>query len=170
MTPLRRKRLLVVAAAAMLLIAAAAFVPWPAWLVYNPSASAPRGWYAQRPVRDASPGRLVFARLPHDMTRFAHQRGYLPQHLSILKRIGAVEGQHVCGQGGLVRIDGRIVAVSRLRDGVGRPLTAWPGCRVLDRGELFLLAPNAQASFDSRYFGPVGSEAVLGEAVPLWTW
>jgi type IV secretory pathway protease TraF len=49
-------------------------------------------------------------------------------------------------------------------------LAAWPGCRVLRRDEVFLFAAGNVASFDSRYFGPVGREAILGEAVPLWTW
>jgi hypothetical protein len=26
------------------------------------------------------------------------------------------------------------------------------------------------ASFDSRYFGPVASDAIVGRLVPLWTW
>ena len=166
----RQTRVLVVAASAVLLTAAAAFAPWSAWLIYNPSDSAPHGWYAQRPVRALRPGWPVFARLPADAARLAHQRGYLPQHLPILKRIGAVDGQHVCVHGGLVRIDGRVVTLARRRDGGGRPLDAWPGCRALRRDEVFLFSASNVASFDSRYFGPVGREAILGEAVPLWTW
>jgi len=166
----RQRRLLVVAASAVLLTAMAAFAPWSAWLIYNPSDSAPHGWYAQRPVRALRPGTPVFARLPADAARLAHRRGYLPRHLPILKRIGATGGWHVCMRGGLVRIDGRAVALTRRRDGAGRPLAAWPGCRVLRRDEVFLFAAGNVASFDSRYFGPVGREAILGEAVPLWTW
>lgn len=166
----RQRRLLAVAASAVLLMAMAALAPWPTWLVYNPSDSAPRGWYAQRPVRALRPGTPVFARLPVDAARLAHRRGYLPQHLPILKRVGAVGGQHVCVQRGLVRIDGRTVALMRRHDGAGRPLAAWPGCRMLAPDEVFLFAAGNAASFDSRYFGPVGREAVFGEAVPLWTW
>ncbi len=170
MTPSRRMRLLGIAAAAVVLLAAAAWLPWPTWLFYNPSDSAPRGWYLQRPVGDLQPGSRVFARLPADAARLAHRRGYLPQHLPILKRVGATGGQHVCVRGGLVRIDGHAVALVRSRDGVGRPLGAWPGCRMLASDEVFLFAADHPASFDSRYFGPVGRSAILGQAVPLWTW
>lgn len=166
----RQRRLLGVAAAAVLLIGVAACAPWPARLVYNPSESAPRGWYAWRPLREGRPGTPVFARLPAPAAQLAHRRGYLPQHLPILKRIGAVGGQHACVRDGLVRIDGRVAALVRERDGAGRPLAAWPGCRTLAPDEVFLFASGHPASFDSRYFGPVGRDAILGEAVPLWTW
>ena len=48
--------------AALALLAEAA-LPWPTVLLYNPSASAPRGWYLRRPVRDLRPGVLVLAAL-----------------------------------------------------------------------------------------------------------
>jgi conjugative transfer signal peptidase TraF len=169
MTPTGRKCLLGVAVAAVALVAAA-WLPWPTRLLYNPSDSAPRGWYAQRPTRQLRPGSLVFARLSPPAAQLAHQRGYLPQHLPLLKRIGGVGGQHVCLRGGLVRINGRAVALALVRDGANRPLTPWPGCRELAPDEVFLFAADRPASFDSRYFGPVARAAVLGEAVPLWTW
>lgn len=169
MTPTRRKCLLGAAIVAVALVAAAG-LPWPTRLLYNPSDSAPRGWYAQRLAGHLRPGGLVFARLPHAAAQFADRRDYLPQHLPILKRIGALGGQHVCLHGGLVRIDGRAVALALNHDGANRPLTPWRGCRVLGPDEIFLLSADHAASFDSRYFGPVGRTAVLGEAVPLWTW
>lgn len=55
-------------------------------------------------------------------------------------------------------------------DGKQRVLTSWEGCRLLLKGELFLLNSDAKASFDSRYFGPVDRSFVRALAVPLWTW
>lgn len=166
----KRKILLSVMAAAMSLLGLAAFVRWPTWLLYNPSDSAPCGWYVQRPARELKPGMPVFARLPTVAAHLADERGYLPRHLPILKRIGAVTGQVVCAEHGLVRIEEQTVVAVRSRDGRGRSLPAWQGCRPLADGEVFLLANHSPASFDSRYFGPVRREAILGEAVPLWTW
>ncbi len=166
----RQRRLLTAVGSALLMIAATAFAPWPVWLFYNPSDSALHGWYVQHPLRAIRPGTPVFAQLPADVAQFAHQRGYLPQHLPILKRVGAVGGQHVCVRRGLVHIDGRAIALTRARDGAGRPLAAWNGCRMLAPGEVFLFAAGSAASFDSRYFGPVGISALRGEAVRLWTW
>lgn len=165
-----RRWVLALATVALLLTGLAACAPWSAWLLYNPSASAPRGWYLRRPLRDLRPGMLVLAHLPPATAGFAERRGYLPSSVPLLKRVAAVAPQHVCVREGAVRIDGRIVGHARARDGAGRPLAAWPGCRALRPGEVFLLAPGSAASFDGRYFGPVPRSAVFGEAEPLWTW
>ena len=169
MTTRARRTTLCVATVALALLAEAA-LPWPTVLLYNPSASAPRGWYLRRPLRDLRPGVLVLAHLPPATAGFAERRGYLPSSVPLLKRVAAVAPQQVCVRDGAVRIDGRVVGHARTRDGAGRPLAAWPGCRALRPGEVFLLAPGSAASFDGRYFGPVPDSAVFGEAVPLWTW
>ncbi|PMU85654.1 S26 family signal peptidase, partial [Pseudomonas sp. GP01-A4] len=44
------------------------------------------------------------------------------------------------------------------------------GCRGLGASDYFLLARNVRASFDSRYFGPVAADSVIGRATPLWVW
>ena len=49
----------------------------------------------------------------------------------------------------------------------GRPLPWWRGCRRLAAGETLLLNTPAN-SFDGRYFGPVGKQAIVGKAVQLW--
>jgi len=36
------------------------------------------------------------------------------------------------------------------------------GCIVLKLGEYLLISPDVQTGFDSRYFGPVSSENILG--------
>lgn len=150
-----------------------AVVQFPASLVYNPSDSVPCGWYRIGRMEGSTSlhvGSIVLARLPADVAAFAAQRGYLPSGVPILKRIGALAPQSVCVWEQVVRIDGAVVATVRTQDGVHRPLQAWPQCRPLTRGELFLLSDTNPASFDSRYFGPIAASAVLGVAHPLWTW
>src|SRR3546814_4837841 len=119
-------------------------------MFYNPSSSAPRGWYLRRPLHHLRPGALVLAHLPPVIATFAEGRGYLPRSVPLLKHVGAVAPQCVCVRNGMVRIDGRAVARTRMHDGAGRPLAAWPGCRRLQPGEVFLLAAGNTASFDGR--------------------
>nr|WP_254425784.1 S26 family signal peptidase [Polaromonas sp. A23] len=143
------------------------------FVVYNPTDSVPRGWYGVSSIDNAASlhvGSIVLARLPVDVASFAGQRGYLPNGVPILKRVGAVARQSVCVRGQTVHIDGAVVATARTHDGARRPLQAWPQCRPLAAGELFLLSDTNPASFDSRYFGPIAASAVLGIARPLWTW
>lgn len=142
--------------------------------VYNPSDSVPRGWYrieSAGAVADAlHVGDIVLARLPAEAAALAAQRGYLPERIPLLKRIGAMAPQRVCIAQRTVYVDDVPVALARESDGLGRGLPLWSHCRALRAAELFLLSATHPASFDSRYFGPIDAAAVLGRAQPMWTW
>ena len=139
--------------------------------VYNPSDSVPVGWYriapAESPPRPLSVGSIVLVRLPTDVAALAAQRGYLPAHIPLLKRVSALAPHHVCIVGGVVQIDGVPAAAVLPADRMGRLLPSWPQCRPLAEGELFLLSATHPASFDSRYFGPISASAVIGMAQPI---
>ena len=174
---MRRRVLLAGMGIGLAALCAPAFMPMSAhdrvFVVYNPTDSVPRGWYRISSIGNVTSlhvGSIVLARLPADVAVFAAQRGYLPNGVPILKRVGAVAPQAVCVRGGTVLVDGRVVATARTHDGVHRPLQPWTRCRFLAEGELFLLSRMNPASFDSRYFGPIPASAVLGVARPLWTW
>jgi len=139
-------------------------------LVYNASSSAPLGLYSVQSAPSPMVGDYVLATLPTGAAALSAQRGYLPAGLPILKRVGAVAGQHVCARGEALMIDGTLSGRILRGDRQGRPLSAWRHCRSLADGELFLLSATNPASFDSRYFGPVPASSVRGRAVPLWTW
>ncbi|AUY35132.1 S26 family signal peptidase [Pseudomonas sp. PONIH3] len=164
------------AAVGLAALAWAAFVSPLPRLTYNPSDSVAVGWYRVDPQRrgtDSLPcplsvGSVVLTTLPPDVAALAVQRGYLPAHVPLLKRVGAVAPQHVCIVAGRVRIDGVPVAAALPADRLGRPLPSLQLCRRLEPGELFLLSVTNPASFDSRYFGPVSASAVIGVAHPVW--
>lgn len=139
-------------------------------LLYNTSDSAPRGWYALVPTQDYQVGTLVFARLPTRAATMAEERGYLPRSVPLLKHIAATYGHEVCDRDRTIFIDGTFAGRALVRDGAGRSLDHWAQCRALTDDELFLLGDGNPASFDSRYFGPVNVAAIVGKAIPLWTW
>ncbi|HBO5549746.1 S26 family signal peptidase [Pseudomonas aeruginosa] len=164
------------AAVGLAALAWASFVQPPPRLIYNPSDSVPVGWYSVDPQRHGadllphplSVDSVVLTTLPPDVAALAAQRGYLPAHVPLLKRVGAVAPQHVCIVAGQVRIDGVPAAAALPADRLGRPLPSLQLCRRLEPGELFLLSVTNPASFDSRYFGPVSASAVIGVAHPVW--
>ena len=137
--------------------------------IYNASDSVPVGWYRIGPARALHVGSFVLIHLPAVPRALAARRGYLPWRIPLLKRIGAMAPQAVCIRGRVLRIDGVRVAVTLPVDGSGRRLTAWRQCRRLRAGELFLLSTTNPASFDSRYFGPVPTSDVIGQAQPIYT-
>ena len=149
-------------------LAWAAFVQPLPRLVYNPSDSVPIGWYRIGSSDALHVGAIVLTTLPPNAAALAAQRRYLPAHVPLLKRVGAVAPQHVCVFDALVWIDGVPVAAVLPADRLGRPLPSWPHCRRLEAGELFLLSSTNPASFDSRYFGLVSASAVIGVAHSLW--
>lgn len=164
------------AAVGLAALAWAAFVQPLPRLIYNPSDSVAVGWYRVQPLdhraaslpRRLEVGSIVLTRLPADAAALAARRGYLPAHVPLLKRVGAVAPQHVCIVAGQVRIDGVPAAAALRADRLGRPLPSLQLCRRLEPGELFLLSVTNPASFDSRYFGPVSASAVIGIGHPVW--
>ncbi|WBX82930.1 S26 family signal peptidase [Sphingosinicella microcystinivorans] len=136
-------------------------------VIWNASASAPIGLYRIHPDRDPANGALVAVAPPARWSRWMAGRGYLPESVPLLKQVAAKAGQRVCRIGAVVSVDARPVASARARDGQGRPLPDWQGCRTLRAGELLLLNPAHSDSLDGRYFGPLPASAVIGRATPL---
>jgi conjugative transfer signal peptidase TraF len=138
-------------------------------LVWNVSESVPMGLYGVQPARRLIVTDLVVAFPPEPLATFLADGGYLPRGLPLIKRVLALPEQMVCRNDFAITVDGIEMGAARERDRRGRPLPVWRGCRVVPRGEVFLMNWDEPASLDSRYFGPLPLMAVVGRAVPLWT-
>ena len=132
-------------------------------LLYNPSPSAPVGWYRVHPNFQLRRDLQVAADLPDDARHLAVARRYLPPDIPLIKTVWAVSGETVCHLGDRVNVDGRPPLVVLSDDRFERPLPRLDGCYRLDSEEVFLVSTDVQTSFDSRYFGPVRRELILGE-------
>lgn len=165
-----RAWLLILVVLSVLALVLPACMPPNTRIVYNPSASAPLGWYLIQPNASIRPGDYVVARLPLPIAALAQERGYLPAHVPLLKRVAAIGGAAVCVRADVLYIDGEPRVRLLTHDGLGRPLPRWMPCRTLRADELLLLNTEHSASFDSRYFGAVRRASVRGKAVPLWIW
>ena len=168
--PTGARRTVTLACMGILVCLGASWLHAPISLLYNPSASVARGWYLVVPATRLKVGMLVIAHLPVWAAQLAAARDYLPITVPVIKRIAARGGEHVCERAGILSIEGRPVARALTADSAGRPLPAWRGCRDLRTNEFLLLGEGAADSYDSRYFGPVVASAIMGRAIPLWTW
>lgn len=156
-------------AAACLLISCAGTGDRTPLLLLNTTASVPVGLYIVSP-RTPKVGDLAVVQPHPDLALWMARRQYLPMGVPLLKEVAATTGARVCGVDGVMSINGAEVGRARSRDRLGRPLSAFSGCQTLTPQEIFLFNAKAEASLDSRYFGPVPRSAVLGLARPFWTW
>jgi conjugative transfer signal peptidase TraF len=113
-------------------------------------------------------GSLIAFPAPPAAFPYADDRMAYLRHMPILKQVAAVEGDLVCTQGSFLAINGRRLAPIYTVDPRGRRLPQWRGCRRLKAGELFVFSNHIPNSFDSRYYGPVSAQHVLGVYRPLW--
>jgi conjugative transfer signal peptidase TraF len=166
---LGRAIILILVGACAAAIVAAELTEFRPLLLLNPTDSAARGLYFLEPADRVARGDLVSARLPEEAAELAAERGYLPLGLPVIKTVWAAEGDRVCAEAGRVSIPDRPDLIALPHDRSGRSLPLWSGCRILNPGEVFLASDEVPSSFDSRYFGPVSMESVLGRAVLLWS-
>lgn len=138
-------------------------------LIWNASASVPVGLYRIVRADRLDVTDLAVVMPPDDLAGFLDERRYLPRGLPLLKSVLALEGTEVCRNGAEITAYGMSYGQARERDGQGRPLPVWQGCRTLRAHEAFFMNWDAPDSFDARYFGPLPLATVVGRAIPLWT-
>ena len=163
------QRLLLTTGAALGLIGASAAVRIDPFVIWNATASVPIGFYIVMPIREPKVGDLVAVRAPAPLERWLVDNGYIGGDAPLLKRVAGLAGAEVCRDGTTIRINGNAVAEAHGRDRLGRLLPVWRGCRRLWDGEVFFLNAQEAASLDGRYFGPLGTDTIIGRATPLWT-
>ena len=165
----RRRRRTAYAAAVMTaaLTLTIALPPAPR-LVWNASSSAPLGLWLVSPGSPVSPGMVVVARLPKPWRGFAAARRYLPVRVPLVKRVTASTGDEICAIGPEVFRNRKPLTRRLDRDGKGRVMPWWEGCRRLRSGEYFLLMTSNPKSFDGRYFGVTSASQIIGPARLIW--
>ena len=144
------------------------FPPKPV-LFYNPSYSAKVGWYKLQANEPIIAGSQVAAYAPDWARKLADERGYLPYDYPLIKMVWAVQGDEVCYINQSVRVPKQPVIAILGQDVLGRDMPQKSGCLVLKTGQYLLISPDVQTGFDSRYFGPVGSDNILGVVEYLGT-
>lgn len=157
------------------MLAGAALVVAMAWnrpniqFIWNASASVPIGLYRIVPAGHLEVTDLAVVMPPDELAAFLDERRYLPRGLPLIKRVLALGGTTVCRSGTDIIAYDMTWGQARHRDGQGRPLPVWQGCRMLGDREALFMNWEVPDSFDSRYFGALPISSVVGRAIPLWT-
>ena len=138
------------------------FKPATPYVFYNETESAPVGWYRLTPNRAIKRDVMVAAFAPENARNMAATRDYLPAHVPLLKTVWAVAGDEICAENGRVTAPNRPVITAQAQDAFGRLMPVWRGCITLSEDQYFLVSTHVQNSWDSRYFGPVEKDNILG--------
>jgi len=152
---------------AVLLGGLALAVPGPS-LLWNRSESEPRGLYI-RSAAAPSLGQIIAFPAPPSVLTYASGRMAYLRHMPILKEVAAMSGDTVCTLDDKLVINGVWRAPVLAQDSESRPLPRWRACRRLGEGEFFVFSNRIRGSFDSRYYGPVRREAIVGVFRPIMT-
>lgn len=123
---------------------------WLPLFLWNASASVPVGLYRLQVTRERYVTELVAVMPPEPLATFLVDGNYLPPGVPMLKHVVALPGQTVCREGLTLLVDEIAMGMARERDGRGRPLPIWKGCRVIAQGELFLMNWQSADSLDGR--------------------
>jgi signal peptidase I len=92
---------------------------------------------------------------------------HLTTERDLLKRVIAVEGQTVMVTGGVVYVDG----VALDEPYIAEPPSQEAPLITVEPGQVFVMGDNRNHSDDSRRFGPVAIEQIVGRAdIRYWPW
>jgi conjugative transfer signal peptidase TraF len=163
---------------AVLCAAGAAFAYANGYRV-NTTASMPLGVWHVTPTTTVERGDVVWVCPPSNATfREARRFGFVPAGFCpgdfnpLLKPVAAVAGDRVLVEDRGVSVNGRLLANSApaRKDAMGRFLPRVPRrAYTVKPGQVWLISTYNAASFDSRYFGPLATDLIVGVADPVAT-
>ncbi|MDC0535478.1 S26 family signal peptidase [Francisellaceae bacterium] len=135
-------------------------------IVFQESASMPVGYYFVYPSSSIKANNIVLISVSKKLSDFLITRGYLKGNKPLLKEVLAVPGDAVCFHESSVSVANKDFPLFKL-DKEGRMLPKIKYCSTLKRGEYFVIGTASEHSFDSRYFGIINGEQILGIAFKL---
>jgi len=109
----------------------------------------------------------VAAYAPDWARELAEERRYIPYDTPLIKTIWAVSGDVVCYHKNRLRVPNRPDIPIRGQDSLGRDMPVRLGCITLETGQFLIISPDVQMGFDSRYFGPIERQNILGKVTYL---
>jgi conjugative transfer signal peptidase TraF len=143
-------------------------------IVFNPSPSAPKGFY----VRSADPSFVLFCP-DQGLTNFTKnpdfRRNWVPSygcsdgHRAFLKPIAAKPGDTVSVTSHGIAVNGKVIphSLPLKQDNFGEPLYAYAyGTYRVQPGQLWVVSPYSDRSYDSRYYGPIPTSSILAAVRP----
>ena len=145
---------------------------WGVRLTLQSSDSMPKGLYevtvASLKEKQLTRGETVVFLPPVKILPFLQTRHWVSSHDWMMKKIMGIPGDKVCLKNHLVWINKYPLGPILDEDHQHRVLPHLKFCRTLSQDEYFVMSTYIERSFDSRYFGPISGDSIIGKALPLW--
>lgn len=142
-------------------------------LTYSATISMPQGLYLVVPAKRLQRNDIVVFVTPAASHTFLLQHNWGPRSGRVLKYVMGIPGDFVCNYhnknigAGEVWVNTHKIGPIYNFYAPGKLLPQNNFCEKLQAEQYFLLSTKIERSFDSRYFGPVDRNNILGRAVLL---
>lgn len=138
-------------------------------IIINETPSMQKGLYVRiDDAQDLKRGEIVAMPMPTSAKDYLVGKLGYPANTLLIKRVAALPGDEVCRQTDTVTVAGKTLQ-AKARDRHDNVLPTWQGCHKLSNERIFIQGDHP-GSFDSRYFGPVSSHALLGTYRQVLSW
>ena len=165
-----KRNLVILTTITTVLTGAAALASETPWILYPNTPSLPLRFYV-RTLDERVVGSIAAFHVPKiaiDYKRSIGER--VEPDFLFMKPVVAGPHDHVCHrEQGAIELNGQPIADVAAEDRLGRPLPVWQGCEVIGPDHYFTLSDYVPNSFDSRHFGPIHVDDILGVYRPLLT-
>ena len=148
---------------------------------YNPTSSLPKGIYklTETDPKEYKKGDLIMFCLPEAEALKAKKRGYWKTGYTtcpgdfppLIKKVIGVSGDSIKIKNETVHINGIALKNGKIskKDRRGRELKPC-GDIVVGDNEIFAMSLYNPNSWDSRYFGAIDKNSIIGKTKAIWTW
>lgn len=137
------------------------------YFVFNSTDSLPEGFYRIIKKSEYGLGDLVVFPIPDSVKGIVTDRHWLPKDGLLIKNIVGVPGDSFSTLDGKYIVKNELIGSILKNDSEGRPMPVFCKKDTVESG--FLVARRGvKTSFDSRYFGALPSEKIIGVAEPFF--
>jgi len=137
-------------------------------VTYSATSSMPKGFYLIVPTKKISRNDIVEFIMPPNVIKFAKEKRWIPQSGLIIKYVFGIPQDHICIRNHSIWINNKKVARIYKFYEKNKLLPQAKICGKLNKNQYVLLSKVSERSFDSRYFGVVSSQEILGRAIPIF--
>lgn len=130
-------------------------------VIYNPTSSVPTGFYHYA-GKNFEIGEVVLFLTPDVVKEYTLRNHSSEGFEHFLKPILAKENDHLCFKDNKFLLNGKAFANVKTLDSRGNELPVWKECRKLSQNEVFVFSDRVENSFDSRYYGPIEINRIIG--------